>query len=178
MLQELANPLFSGIIISGTPFTARLVEYMLKSETIQRSVRDGQHDIWIRIRSRIFSHTRTAHLSESKASYYYRHLQIAVLEELNNISQSLIDNLIAAIGNRYCSSINCSKRPHAELNILHHFKTIVSLSFISHQIVFIFFSHRYKELKIPYNFFLLFFLYCKLIYLYSQFYALSLAVMQ
>lgn len=130
-LQALANPLFSVIIISGTPYTARLVEYILKSEAIQRSVRDGQHDLWTRIRSRIFAHTRAAHLSESKASYCYRHLQIAVLKELNNIPQSLIDNLNAAIGNRYCSSINCSKRPHAELNILHHFKTIISLSFIS-----------------------------------------------
>ncbi|GFY27444.1 transposable element Tcb2 transposase [Trichonephila clavipes] len=44
-----------------------------------------------------------------------RDLEIALLAEWNSIPQSLIDNL-----KQVCSSLSCSRRPHALLKFMHH----------------------------------------------------------
>ncbi|GFW79047.1 transposable element Tcb2 transposase [Trichonephila clavipes] len=95
---------------NSRPHRARLVENMLKAETIQRvewpacspDLNPIEH-VWDMLRRRIAARPRPPAT--------VRDLEIALLEEWNSIPQSLIDNLLASMANR-CAAVLAVRGDH------------------------------------------------------------------
>ncbi|GFU66904.1 uncharacterized protein TNCV_895401 [Trichonephila clavipes] len=95
---------------NARPHRARLVENMLEAETIQRmewpacspDLNPAEH-VWDMLRRSIAARPRPPAT--------VRDLEIALLEEWNSISQSLIDNLIASMANR-CAAVLAVQGDH------------------------------------------------------------------
>ncbi|GFV22238.1 transposable element Tcb2 transposase [Trichonephila clavipes] len=95
---------------NARPHRARLVEYMLEAETIQRmempacspDLNPIEH-VWDMLRRRIAARPRPPAT--------VRDLEIALLEEWNSIPQSLIDYFIASMANR-CAAVLAVRGDH------------------------------------------------------------------
>ncbi|GFX55723.1 transposable element Tcb2 transposase [Trichonephila clavipes] len=95
---------------NARPHRARLMENMLEAETIQRvewpacspDLNPIEH-VWDKLGRRIAARPRPPAT--------VRDLEIALLEEWNSISQSLIDNLIASMANR-CAAVLAVRGDH------------------------------------------------------------------
>ncbi|GFV74171.1 DDE_3 domain-containing protein [Trichonephila clavipes] len=112
-ILKLYQPFFKQNIIqddNARQHRARLVENMLEAETIQRmewpacspDLNPIEH-VWDMVRRRIAARPRPPAT--------VRDLEIALLEDWNSVSQSLIDNLIASMANR-CAVVLAVRRDH------------------------------------------------------------------